>query len=117
MVPAEALRTRHKKVTGFCLHLSREVLDKVGLFDEHLKVTFEDDDICARAILAGFPVELSNIPVHHYISRCGAYDQSKLNLALMKFRHKYNIPAQIPHEQFNAWIEQNHKWSEDMKEV
>lgn len=115
--PSEIVRTPHKKLIGFCMYLSPALLDKVGLFDEStFKATFEDDDICARALLAGFPVEHVNVNVHHYGSRCGAYDGELLWLSSVAFRRKWQIPLDVEHAQFNEWISQNHKWHPQMKE-
>lgn len=111
------MRMRIKKATGFCLGLSSALMEKVGFFDEYFISTFEDDDICARALLAGFPIEHVDIKVHHYVSKCGSYDANRLGVNLSKFKTKWNIPAEVEHADFNAWIEQNHVWQPEMREV
>lgn len=110
-------KTPHDKLIGFCMYLSRPLMEKVGFFDESFKATFEDDDICARALLAGLPVEHVNVNVNHYVSRCGSYDNNRLQINLFKFRAKWSIPDEISHGEFNKWIKNNHKWHPDMKEV
>ena len=43
-------------VSGAAMCLHREVLDRVGLFDEDLEAFGEDVDLCLRARRAGFPL-------------------------------------------------------------
>ena len=111
-----AIRTPHKKLVGFCMFLSKELMDKIGYFDESFIASWEDDDICARAVIAGFPVEHVNINVHHYVSRCGAYDGNRLAINLLRFRDKWQVPLDIEHAGFNQWISEKHTWQEGMRE-
>lgn len=114
--PEVVIPTAHKKLVGFCMFLSNDLMNKIGYFDESFISTWEDDDICARAILAGFPVEHININVHHYGSRCGSYDGQRLVLNLHKYRIKWSIPVEIVHGDMNHWITSNHVWSSEMRE-
>jgi GT2 family glycosyltransferase/glycosyltransferase involved in cell wall biosynthesis len=43
-------------VTGACMYVRREVLDRVGLLDERYSMAYEDVDWCLRAWQAGFRV-------------------------------------------------------------
>jgi GT2 family glycosyltransferase len=43
-------------VTGACMYVRREVLDRVGLLDEAYAMAYEDVDWCLRAWQAGFTV-------------------------------------------------------------
>ena len=43
-------------VTGACMYLTRELIDRVGLFDEDYPMAYEDVDLCLRAWAAGFQV-------------------------------------------------------------
>ncbi len=54
--PPPFRRTREVDyLSFFCVLISREVLDRVGLLDERFGLgTFEDDDYCRRARAAGF---------------------------------------------------------------
>ena len=39
----------------FCVLIARNVINKIGLLDESFGIgTYEDDDFCRRAVLAGF---------------------------------------------------------------
>jgi O-antigen biosynthesis protein len=56
------------RLIGFCLLVKREVLNKIGLFDEHFEIgQFEDDDLCLRAIQKGYQLFIAfDSFVHHY---------------------------------------------------
>lgn len=56
------------RLVGFCLLVRRSALDDVGLLDEQFEVgCFEDDDLCRRAIDAGYrAIIASNVFVHHH---------------------------------------------------
>ncbi|MDQ6914830.1 MAG: glycosyltransferase [Actinomycetota bacterium] len=43
-------------ITGACIYLRREVIERVGLMDERFGMAFEDVDYCLRAWEAGFRV-------------------------------------------------------------
>jgi GT2 family glycosyltransferase/glycosyltransferase involved in cell wall biosynthesis len=43
-------------VTGACMYVRREVIERVGLLDEHYPMAYEDVDWCLRAWQAGFRV-------------------------------------------------------------
>ena len=59
------------RLSGFCLLLARELVQKIGGFDERfVPGFFEDDDYSARAQLAGFkPWVAADVFVHHYGSK------------------------------------------------
>ena len=43
-------------VTGACMYIKREVLDRIGLFDEAYPMAYEDVDFCLRVWQAGYRV-------------------------------------------------------------
>jgi GT2 family glycosyltransferase/glycosyltransferase involved in cell wall biosynthesis len=43
-------------VTGACMYVRREVIERIGLFDERYAMAYEDVDWCLRAWQAGFRV-------------------------------------------------------------
>lgn len=57
--------------SGFCLFIKREVLERVGLFDETFGMgNFEDNDYCERARQAGFlSAKAHDVWVHHIQNR------------------------------------------------
>ncbi|HEV3006232.1 MAG TPA: glycosyltransferase, partial [Pirellulales bacterium] len=56
------------RLIGFCLLVRREVLDQVGAFDERFGLgNYEDDDLCRRAIAAGWQCAIArDAYVHHF---------------------------------------------------
>ena len=59
------------RLVGFCMLIKRELIDKVGTFDEQFGIgCFEDDDFCRRANAAGFRTVIATDSfVHHFGSR------------------------------------------------
>jgi len=59
----------------FCVAISRQVIDRIGLLDESFKGGFfEDDDYCRRAVDAGFRLGIvEDAFVHHHLS--ASFDQ------------------------------------------
>lgn len=56
------------RLIGFCLLVKREVLDKIGGFDECFEYgSFEDDDLCFRALQAGYQLRIAfDSFIHHH---------------------------------------------------
>ncbi|WP_454871098.1 glycosyltransferase [Priestia megaterium] len=56
------------RLVGFCLLIKREVLDKIGGFDERFEYgSFEDDDLCLRGLQAGYQLKIAlDSFVHHH---------------------------------------------------
>jgi GT2 family glycosyltransferase/Flp pilus assembly protein TadD len=83
---------RAERLTGFCLLVRREVLDRVGGFDENYgSGFFDDDDLCVRALKAGFQLLVAlNVYIHHFGSRTftalgiNCEEQLKHNFELFK---------------------------------
>ncbi|HLD05793.1 MAG TPA: tetratricopeptide repeat protein [Candidatus Nanoarchaeia archaeon] len=54
-------------IAGFCLLIQREVVNKIGYFDEQFGLGFcEDEEYCYRARQAGFSVGFTQVFIHHY---------------------------------------------------
>jgi len=87
------------RLVGFCLAFKKEVIDKIGLFDQNFGLgDYEDEDFCLRAIEAGFRLGISNdCYIHHFGS--ATHKSLKINYEeLLKINKKY----------FDS------KWSEDV---
>jgi GT2 family glycosyltransferase len=55
--------------TGACMYIRREVLDRVGLFDEAYGMGYEDVDYCLRAWESGYSVVYApSAQLHHHES-------------------------------------------------
>lgn len=56
------------RLVGFCLLIRREVIERIGGFDEQFGIgCFEDDDFCRRALAAGYQaVVVRGAFVHHF---------------------------------------------------
>lgn len=114
------------KFAGFCYYYPRTVMEKVGFLDEYsYRAGFDDDDLIARCLLAGFTCGTVDVWVEHKgshvdqqktgQSRSGAYTVNDLGPHMSKYYRKWSIPANIPHEKAIAWILENFQWSEEMK--
>ncbi len=59
------------RIAGLCMVIKREVIEKIGGFDERFTPgNFEDDDYCLRATLAGFKVAIAmDVFIHHFGSK------------------------------------------------
>lgn len=72
---------------GYCMLIMREVIDKIGLFDERYKIgCYEDNDIGMRAMMAGYQLMISakSLVIHkaHQVSDKNKFDiseQEKIN--------------------------------------
>jgi GT2 family glycosyltransferase len=89
------------QISGACLMVRREALEKIGLFDDGFQFWYEDVDYCYRCLEAGWEIKyLPGARVVHY----GGASFAKLDLSknsLMRFRsllryfHKHFTPGQV----------------------
>ncbi len=88
-------------LSGFCLLVLREVMDRIGGFDERFGLGFyDDDDLCIRAKRAGFRLLIAlDVFVHHFGGRTfvalGVDRRRQLqgNLALFRAKWEHDSPA------------------------
>lgn len=107
-VPAFAARRRQtyarhalvvERLAGFCLLAHRAALERIGTLDERFGLGFfEDDDLCVRALDAGYRLLLAqDVFIHHFGSRTfaglGIDCQEQLRDNFERFRAKWG-PAQ-----------------------
>jgi GT2 family glycosyltransferase/SAM-dependent methyltransferase/tetratricopeptide (TPR) repeat protein len=83
------------RLIGFCLLVRRALLDQIGLLDERFGIgCFEDDDLCLRALRAGWQAVIARAAfVHHYGNRTfrgnGVDLADVLNVNREKFLRKW----------------------------
>ncbi len=94
----DAARESTDRLVGFCLLVSRGVVDKIGLLDERFGMgCYEDDDYTLRALKAGFQAVIAaDAFVHHFGS--ATFMASEIDFGgLMReneqiFRKKWELP-------------------------
>jgi GT2 family glycosyltransferase/Tfp pilus assembly protein PilF len=59
------------RITGFCMLISRKVIETIGGLDEQFAIgNYEDDDFCVRAQMAGFKgLIASDVFIYHFGSK------------------------------------------------
>jgi len=69
--------TKANKVVGYCMLLRRSMLREIGLLDTRFwPGNFEDNDICCRAMEAGYKIVVSNRSlVYHFVSTTFRQDE------------------------------------------
>jgi len=83
------------RLVGFCLAMKRKVIEQIGLLDERFGIgCFEDDDLCLRALQAGWRAVIARAAfVHHYGSQTfqgsGIDLGAVLNVNCEKFLEKW----------------------------
>lgn len=91
-------------ITGYCMFTTKELINYIGLFDEHLgRYWHEDDDYCLRAIGAGYFNQVVAADLVHYGSKSSStepdmldrkYSQQNLAYLTEKWRRLGLINAQ-----------------------
>jgi tetratricopeptide (TPR) repeat protein/cellulose synthase/poly-beta-1,6-N-acetylglucosamine synthase-like glycosyltransferase/serine acetyltransferase len=89
------------RLVGFCMFISRELFEKIGVSDETLGFFgFDDDDYSLRAFIAGFnPSIARDIFIHHTGGPQGRGDQQvnrKLLEAWECYKRKWGIDQALP---------------------
>ena len=66
-------------VTAACSMVSKEKFDQVGGFDEGLRITYNDVDLCLRLLKAGTAISIHHIPnfYHYEASSVGEFPPTK----------------------------------------
>lgn len=77
---------RMEQVPGACILVRREAFEKSGLFDEGYRFWYEDVDLCARCLRAGWEIwYVPDAPIVHY-GGAGAKQLGFSEASLLRFR-------------------------------
>lgn len=85
------------RLVAFCMLIKREVINKIGIFDERFTPgNFEDDDLCMRIMEAKYKLMLCRDSfIHHFGSASFNKDYTKFNDVLrinaQKFKEKWHF--------------------------
>jgi hypothetical protein len=94
--------TERDFVTGCAMLFSADVLRKVGLFDEHFTLYYEDLDLCRRVWSAKYPIRLiATAKMWHKVSQSsgGKYSVNErywMARSSVKYFRKHMLPANLP---------------------
>ena len=79
-------------VTGACMLVTREAFEEVGGFDENLSVSFNDVDLCLRAIEKGYHVVYQpNSKLYHLESKSRGHNVDNVYLLQERADRRYMI--------------------------
>ncbi len=84
-----------ERLSGFCLLLRHQVLQRIGFLDERFETGFfEDDDLCFRAVDAGYRLAIAlDVYIHHFGSQTfrglGVNTEQQLRQNFSQFRDKW----------------------------
>ncbi|MFZ7133933.1 MAG: glycosyltransferase [Eubacteriales bacterium] len=86
------------RLVGFCLLVKKEVIHAIGGFDERFKMgSFEDDDLCLRALLHGYELHIAMDSFIHHIGHSTFTGNQEIDISALyrenyqKFKSKWNI--------------------------
>lgn len=86
LVLAKEMNTPVDYVTGACMLIKRETVEKIGYFDERYFMYFEDVDYCTRAKVAGLTVKVCK-------EATAIHNISEHKFHPNKLKMKYNLKA------------------------
>jgi GT2 family glycosyltransferase len=97
-----ATEGRVEAAAGACLLFPRQVLERVGLFDEDFFLYYEDVDLCARLKREGIPIELVREAeiLHHEGGSTGSQQASPLSLY---YNHRNRLLLMKKHSSDQQW--------------
>ncbi|WP_413404363.1 MULTISPECIES: glycosyltransferase [unclassified Synechococcus] len=79
-------------VTGACLMIRKELLERLGGLDEGLPVEFNDVDLCVRLSQLGYSCIIPDnvVLTHHESQSRGSHESATAQLALDRYRGRWN---------------------------
>lgn len=109
----KGLRTYVHRLVGFCLLVKRELIEDVGLFDERFVYgSFEDDDLCLRALLKGYQLQIVHDSFVHHHGHATFHANRETNISSLfaenrlRFLDKWGIDLNLitPHPYFASLL-------------
>lgn len=73
---------------GSCMFVKREVINKIGLFDEDYFTYFEETDFCHRALLAGYKIWYQPKSIIYHIGNIDNSKHKNSFLVYISFRNR-----------------------------
>lgn len=92
-----------RRLVGFCLLAKRSVLDRIGGFDERFGIgNWEDDDVCYRAVVAGYTLLIAMDSFVHHVGNGTFSRLTGVHLGQLLHENRRKIMA---------------KWNKDIHDV
>jgi len=101
-------------LSGFCLAIKRELVERIGGFDERFfPGNYEDNDYGFRAAIAGWSLTLARDVFIHHIGGVAFGDEWEAAMAVNweRYKEKWNIPAEV--ERGDTYMMTMPKWDAD----
>jgi GT2 family glycosyltransferase len=112
--PVEEKPVEVEAVVGGAMLISKEVIEKVGLFDERYFMYFEDLDYCRRARKIGFKIYyLPSARIVHQHGASGRNISTRTNRWLVESSKIYHGPAK--HNLITLILRLGQKWQKILK--
>jgi GT2 family glycosyltransferase len=88
-----------RHISGFCMLIKKEVISKIGLFDENFKIgNYEDVDYCLRAVKRGFKLRIADCFVHHFGSRSFIENINKIDRRIVFYKNLKLLQSKWPNQ-------------------
>ena len=82
------------RLVGFCLLVKKEVLDDIGVFDEQFGMgSFEDDDLCLRAVRQGYHLRIALDSFVHHIGQVTFHNLEGTNIQQLMVENRKKASA------------------------
>lgn len=101
------IKVRRHYLSGCCLLVKSDVVDRIGLFDERFFLYYEDADYSLRAQAAGFPIAVAPKAIcFHDESQSSSKDGKTYHLCKsgLLFFHKYCPWYRLPYFWMVFWL-------------
>ncbi len=88
-----------RRLVGFCLLVKRSVFDEIGWFDERFGIgNYEDDDLCLRALKAGYSLRIVYDSFIHHIGHATVRNINDVNFTQLLLENKLKAAEKWGHD-------------------